>query len=248
VSASSGKVFNRYSAIPDALFRKLYELSPASTPVWQEGDPFPGTLNTEQQNLVNFSGHSYLFYFNAFGRDSYDGLGAIMRTVNNDPGISCPNANWNGATTNYCNGVTSDDVVAHEWSHAYTEYTHGLIYQWQPGALNEAYSDIFGETVDLLNGMQTDSPGAVRTVGACSTRTVAVPILLINSPTPGTCTAGAAPATSSSVTTASPIPRRATAARRSSGCTPARSCSSTAASARSRRRSRTHRTQERSRP
>ena len=54
-----------------------------------------------------------------------------MRSVNNDPSIACPNANWNGVTTNYCNGVTSDDVVAHEWGHAYTEYTHGLIYQWQ---------------------------------------------------------------------------------------------------------------------
>ncbi len=30
-------------------------------------------------------------------------------------------------------------------------YTHGLIYAFQSGALNESYSDIFGETVDLLN-------------------------------------------------------------------------------------------------
>ena len=61
-----------------------------------------------------------------------------MVTINNDPRIDCPNANWNGVTTNYCDGVTSDDVVAHEWGHAYTEYTSGLIYQWQPGAMNEA--------------------------------------------------------------------------------------------------------------
>ena len=54
-------------------------------------------------------------------------------------------------TTNYCNGVTSDDIVAHEWGHAYTEYTSGLIYQWQSGAMNESYSDIWGETVDLIN-------------------------------------------------------------------------------------------------
>ena len=133
--------------------------------VWQEGDAFPGALNQDQQNIVNFSGHSYYHFFNAFGRDSYDAAGAEMRSVNNDPTIACPNANWNGATTNYCNGVTSDDVVAHEWGHAYTEYTHDLIYQWQPGALNESYSDIWGETVDLINGVGTDSPGTVRTVG-----------------------------------------------------------------------------------
>ena len=78
-----------------------------------------------------------------------------MITVNNDPRIACPNANWNGVTTNYCDGVTSDDVVAHEWGHAYTEYTSGLIYQWQSGALNEAYSDIWGETVDLSTAART---------------------------------------------------------------------------------------------
>ena len=192
VHANAGKVVNRYSAVTDALFRKLYESSPNTTPIWQEGDPFPGALNGDQRNLVTFSGNSYYHFFNAFGRDSYDAAGAIMRTVNNDPTIACPNANWNGATTNYCNGVTSDDVVAHEWGHAYTQYTHDLIYQWQPGALNESYSDIWGETVDLINGLGTDAPGGNRTVGACSTHTRPIPVLIINSPTPGECAAGAA--------------------------------------------------------
>ena len=64
----------------------------------------------------------------------------------------CPNASWNGSITSFCEGMAADDVIAHEWTHAYTDATHDLIYQWQPGALNEAYSDIFGEIVDLLNG------------------------------------------------------------------------------------------------
>ena len=195
VHAHSGKIVNRYSAVHDALHRVLFEAAGnpvVLTKVWEEGDAFPGALNTEQQNLVTFSGDSYAFFFNAFNRDSYDGAGAFMQTVNNDPRISCPNANWNGVTTNYCNGVTSDDVVAHEWGHAYTQFTHDLIYQWQPGALNESYSDIWGETIDMINGAGTDAPAPVRTVGACSTRTVPVPILIINSPTPGECAAGAA--------------------------------------------------------
>ena len=117
-----------------------------------------------------------------------------MRSVNNDPTINCPNANWNGATTNYCNGVTSDDVVAHEWGHAYTQFTHDLIYQWQPGALNEAYSDIWGETVDLLNGFGTDLPDTVRSAGKCSTHTFGRPNVVINSPADiaRTCNAAAA--------------------------------------------------------
>ena len=66
----------------------------------------------------------------------------------------CPNAYWNGVTTNYCPDFDADDVVAHEWGHAYTQFTHGLIYSYQAGGLNEAYSDIFGEAVDLRVGRQ----------------------------------------------------------------------------------------------
>ena len=61
---------------------------------------------TDQQNLVNTTGDAYWLFKNTFGRDSFDGEGATMNTVNNDPTIACPNANWNGATTNYCDGVT----------------------------------------------------------------------------------------------------------------------------------------------
>jgi hypothetical protein len=171
----------------------LYESNAGTPPIWEEGDAFPGALNIDQQNIVTFSGHAYKFFFNAFGRDSYDAAGANMRSVNNDPTIACPNANWNGATTNYCNGVTADDVVAHEWGHAYTEFTHGLIYQWQPGALNEAYSDIWGETVDMINGVGTDAPGGVRTVGSCSAFS-GPRVVVINSPASiaQTCAAGTA--------------------------------------------------------
>ena len=38
--------------------------------------------------------------------------------------------------------------------HAYTEYTSNLIYAYQSGAINESYSDIWGETIDLLNNYE----------------------------------------------------------------------------------------------
>lgn len=181
INAHDGKIVNRISLVEDALFRRLFEQN-TSNQVWQEGDAFPGSLNQDQQNIINFSGDAYYHFFNAFGFDSYDNASAEMQSVNNDPRISCPNANWNGITTNYCNGVTADDVVAHEWGHAYTDYTHDLIYQWQSGALNESYSDIWGEVVDMLNGAGTDSPDTVRSVDACSVYTTPVPLLTINSP------------------------------------------------------------------
>ncbi|WP_442940308.1 M4 family metallopeptidase [Nocardioides sp. B-3] len=198
LDASTGKLVNRYSLIHDGLYRELYEATYARKGLkWKEGDKFPGRLDVDQQNEVLATGESYWFFKNGFGRDSYDGAGHKMITVNNDPRISCPNANWNGVTTNYCSGVSSDDVVAHEWGHAYTEYTHGLIYQWQSGALNESYSDIWGETVDLINGRMDADEGditAKRQVGVCSTHSPARPIVLINSPASiaKECEAGAA--------------------------------------------------------
>ena len=153
--------------------------------VWKEGDPFPGALNQDQQQEVTGTGNAYWLFRDTFGRDSYDGAGHTMTTVNNDGRINCPNANWNGTTTNYCNGVTSDDVVAHEWGHAYTEYTSGLIYQWQSGALNESYSDVWGETADLINGEQDAGEGdltATRPVGQCSAFFTPKALVTINSP------------------------------------------------------------------
>jgi Zn-dependent metalloprotease len=202
LNAGSGKLLNRYSLVDDAMERHVYERSydpsnPTATEVYKEGDPVPGTLNQDQENIVRASGEAYHFFQNSFGYDSYDNAGAPMRTVNNDPRISCPNANWNGRTTNYCNGVTADDVVAHEWGHAYTQYNSGLIYQWQPGALNESYSDIWGETIDLINDrMDTDEGNidAKRAVGACSTHYNPRPVLVINSPASIARTCQAAPA------------------------------------------------------
>ena len=190
LDANTNKPVNRYSEIADNLERHLVEANGSTNPgtfteVWKEGDAFPGALNQDQQNEVRGTGDAYWFFKDTFGRDSYDAAGHSMTTVNNDGRINCPNANWNGATTNYCNGVTSDDVVAHEWGHAYTEYTSGLIYQWQSGAMNEAYSDIWGETVDLINGRLDEGEGDLtvkRPVGQCSTHTGALPVVLINSP------------------------------------------------------------------
>jgi Zn-dependent metalloprotease len=187
VDASAGKVVNRYSLVHDALDREVYEAAGSDDPstfelVWSEGDPYPGGLDQSQQDLVLGTGESYWLYENTFGYDSYDGEGATMTTVANDGRINCPNANWNGVTTNYCDGLTSDDTVSHEWGHAYTEYTSGLIYQWQPGAMNEAYSDIWGETVDIINDRYNETPDTPRTEGQCSQYTRGEVQLTINSP------------------------------------------------------------------
>jgi len=174
VDAHSGKIVDRLPGIIDNLYRRAYDgqslnqVPPSypSSPYWVEGDAFP-TASAEANNMITSSKETYDFYKNAFGRDSFDGAGATMDSIFNR-GYQCPNASWNGTFISFCPGFTVDDVTAHEWTHAYTQYTHGLIYAWQPGALNESYSDIFGETIDLINGRGTDSPNTARTADACS--------------------------------------------------------------------------------
>lgn len=204
LDATTGKALNRWSMMAHALDRELYEaylddngtpddedddtVGGLEEPVWSEGDAFPGTLDQDQQNEVLGTGEAYWLFRNSFGYNAWDGQGGKMITVNNDPTIDCPNANWNGVTTNYCSGVTGDDTVAHEWGHAYTESTSGLIYQWQAGAMNEAYSDIWGETVDMINdrqneaGEQGSGNPTNRTPGQCSQYTRSLTTMTITAP------------------------------------------------------------------
>lgn len=169
INAHTGELVEQFTGI-HPIDRKLYETNTTATNLkWKEGDAFPGTLSSWQQNEVVTSEHVYNFFKNAFGYVSYDAADHTMITVNNDPTISCPNARWNGTYAGYCDGTATDDVIAHEWGHAYTEYTSGLIYQYQSGALNESYSDVWGETIDLINNYMDEGENlSVRTTTACS--------------------------------------------------------------------------------
>ncbi len=169
INAHTGELVEQFTGI-HPIGRKLYETNTTATNLkWKEGDAFPGTLSSWQQNEVVTSEHVYNFFKNTFGYVSYDAADHTMITVNNDPTISCPNARWNGTYAGYCDGTATDDVIAHEWGHAYTEYTSGLIYQYQSGALNESYSDVWGETIDLINNYMDEGENlSVRTTTACS--------------------------------------------------------------------------------
>lgn len=188
VDAHTGKVIDQITGIHDGKNRRAYDAAGATapgpsypaSPFWVEGDPFP-TGTVEADNMIAASSEIYDLFKNAFGRDSFDGLGATMDSIFNR-GNGCPNASWNGSLISFCPGTTTDDITAHEWGHAYTEYTHGLIYAWQPGALNEAYSDIWGETVDRMNGRGGDTPDAARSDGVCTAFTPAPPTVAILAP------------------------------------------------------------------
>ncbi|MGB1242743.1 MAG: M4 family metallopeptidase, partial [Chitinophagales bacterium] len=95
---------------------------------------------------------TYLYFLDKhglvnLGGDPNDAIVGVAHFNN-----SC-NAFWDGNVTNFgdggpfCNPVTSPDVVAHEQTHRVIQYSAGLIYKKEPGALNESFSDIFGVLV-----------------------------------------------------------------------------------------------------
>ncbi len=165
LDAQTGTILNRIPLRHTALNRIVY--TPNYDPMFavrREGDPYtpgatPGTTGADPiNNLYLFAGNTYHLMRSGFGRDSYDAAGHIMHSVLL-ANQQCPNAYWNGIATNYCPDFDADDVVSHEWGHAYTQFTHNLIYSYQSGALNESYSDIMGETADLLNGVDAEGGG-----------------------------------------------------------------------------------------
>lgn len=158
IDARKGQVINHYTDVCELAHRELYSSNTNGSPIWQDGDTYPGALTVWQQVQVETSEQAYRFFLNAFSFESFDNAGSDMLMVDQAAFLNCPNASWNGHSTNYCDGISTDDVVGHEWGHAYTEYTSHLLFAWQAGAINEAYSDIWGETIDILNSDPAEKP------------------------------------------------------------------------------------------
>jgi Zn-dependent metalloprotease len=164
VDAQRGAVLLHFSQITDAKSRSIYNTNNSNvlpgTLVRSEGGP--ATADNDVNKAYDFSGDTYDYYLTQHGRDSYDGAGAkLISTTHYCPSSSsCPykNAFWNGVQMVYGEGFSAaDDVDAHELTHAVTERSASLAYFMESGALNESFSDIFGETVDLTNTGGTDT-------------------------------------------------------------------------------------------
>jgi len=137
--------------------RKVYSANNGTTLpgslLWSEGGT--QTSDTTAQAAFNYAGNVYDFYKNVMGRDSYDNAGAtIISSVHYS--TSYNNAFWNGTQMVYGDGDGTTfiplskalDVDAHELTHAVTERTANLVYSNESGALNEATSDILGNSCE----------------------------------------------------------------------------------------------------
>lgn len=114
----------------------------------------------------------YDFYY-SLGRDSIDGQGgSIVSSVNaTENGKPMFNAFWDGINKQMVYGnpnpsqyhpfSASLDVVGHELTHGVTQHTANLAYVNQSGAMNEAYSDYFGNAIDVNHtGISMQDPKA----------------------------------------------------------------------------------------
>lgn len=103
---------------------------------------------------------TYDYYMDIHGRNSIDGNGYQLwsfvhyNLVEAGYGSNL-NAFWNGQWMTYGDGtetvtpLTTVDICGHEITHGLTSYTCGLNYQDESGAINEAFSDIFGTAVEF---------------------------------------------------------------------------------------------------
>ena len=157
VDAHRGIVLDRWNVFHTVRDRQVHDAggtgSLPGTLVRSEMDGPVGTP-AEADEVFDHAGDTYDYFDRGFGRDGLDGAGLpLVLTVNWFTG-QCPNAFWDPGLLQmiFCANLVTDDVTGHELAHGLTQHTAGLIYQNESGQLNESFSDVFGELVDLFNG------------------------------------------------------------------------------------------------
>jgi len=117
-----------------------------------EGDADTG--DREVSEAYDGLGATWDLWQQNYGRNSLDGRGLpLIATVHF--GRDYENAFWDGTQMVFGDGdgvvflpfTRSLDVIGHELAHGVTQFTSGLNYQDQSGALNESVSDVFGVLV-----------------------------------------------------------------------------------------------------
>ena len=136
----------------------------------QQGSTLPGTLARAEgdppssdpavNEAYDGAGATYDLFKEIYGRNSLDNRGMRLdSTVHYQKGYD--NAFWNGQQMVYGDGdedlpesqrlfnrfTSALDIIGHELTHGVVQYEAALVYQDQPGALNESFADVFGSLV-----------------------------------------------------------------------------------------------------
>jgi Zn-dependent metalloprotease len=99
---------------------------------------------------------TYDYFLEKHNRNSYDNNGApLISYVHFD--VNYSNAFWSGTYMAYGDGPSagnpylSIDIVGHEITHGVTQRSANLVYAGESGALNESFSDIFGNAIEYFS-------------------------------------------------------------------------------------------------
>ncbi|MDQ7029667.1 MAG: M4 family metallopeptidase [Ardenticatenia bacterium] len=108
-----------------------------------------GSPDSDGENAFDFAHETYHYFYDNFARRSWDNDDAQVEAIVH-VGTNWGNASYNPTCDQlqFGDNMVTRDIFAHEFTHAVTRWTTNLIYQNQPGALNESYSDIFAALVD----------------------------------------------------------------------------------------------------
>lgn len=198
IDARNGELVFQITGIQKAINRRIYDCSLGACGLdnlfggyffgRSEGQPVRGTNpiygGTDVDNLYGITSNMHNYLSARFSRNGGNGLGGIgdgsHSAATNTDGFAyidpmfwtdCPNAFFSGYDINFCKGLIYSDVVGHEYGHGVVEFSvpGGLTYSYEPGALNESYADLFGESLenysegssDWLCGEDVNLPGLV---------------------------------------------------------------------------------------
>ncbi len=108
---------------------------------------------------------TYAYFNSTHSRQSWDGSNGDMIAYNNaysGQNNACWGCTGNqtifyaGNTTAATDDWNTNDIMGHEFTHGVTQAAAGLIYNKESGALNESFSDIFGEMVESYSESNCD--------------------------------------------------------------------------------------------
>jgi bacillolysin len=155
LDAHTGLLLYKYNDMRHIMSRETYT---ANNDEFLPGQPLILETDSDHPDSAAWNAHAnagivYRYFYDRFGRDSYDDQGSRVRsTVHYSKSYN--NAFWTSSLEQMVygdgDGVTFGplsaalDVVAHELTHAVTSNTARFVYVNEAGALDEAFADFFG--------------------------------------------------------------------------------------------------------
>jgi vibriolysin len=146
--AVTGRLVQHIPRRHHALFRRVNHGRTGELLISEGGS----TADTSAANCYQFSGDTYDYLWNAFGRDSFSGRGSTMQCyvhANVDNGYYEEGAIYlsDGDGFYWGNLANARDVVAHEWGHGVVE-SEANLHNGEAGMMNEMMADVIGAAVE----------------------------------------------------------------------------------------------------